>query len=338
MKIKQALPLMLLSFVLATFVWFLAKQGSETIQMHFFAQLVFRNLPPNMQINSELSPSINVSGRIERRHSTSFNPAGTQAVVDLTNARAGTFRYTLTRQNITVPEIMAIDTINPSQIELFIEEIVEKTLPITPQYQGQIQERYILKKIEIDPPSVKIRGPKSTLEDINVVLTDVINLNDLNQSVDVLVQLDLPYQTQQLLDDGVETYVAHISIESVPIRKLFSKVRIELLNQTYETAINPKTFNLYLEGPEDLVNSLDSSSLYGTIDVAEKEPSSYKEPPIAVIPEGLSLLQQWPPVSVWIKPKKLPPSEPNTNATSQTVDSTKDTSEAQTSDTAPGGQ
>lgn len=304
MNIKKTLPLILLSFFLATFVWFLAKQGSETIQMHFFPQLVFRNLPSNMQITSEIQPTINVSGRITQRHSNSFNPAGVQAVIDLTGAQAGVLRRTLTRQNITVPEIMAIDTINPSQIELIIEEIVEKNLTIRPRYQGRLKERHVLKNIEIEPSTVTIKGPKSVLETIHSIFTTEIDLQDLNQPAEVLVQLDLPNQKLQFLDD-VETYTAHILVESLPIRKLFDAVPVHLLHQTHETQINPATFNLYLEGPEDLLKSLDSSQLYGTIDLANLKPGSHWVHPPAVIPEGITVLKKWPRISVWVKQQKL---------------------------------
>jgi hypothetical protein len=62
-----------------------------------------------------------------------------------------------------------------------------------------------------------------------------------------------------------------------------------------------------VEGPEELVNNLEISQIHGTIDLVEYKPGSYWVQPEAVLPEGISLLQQWPKISLWVKPTKLTP-------------------------------
>lgn len=306
-KIKKILPFALLSFLLASFVWFLAKQGGESVEISFFVPLVFINLPAHMQITSDVPSVVSVSGRILRRYSNNFNPSALQATVDLTNARSGLYQYTLTEQNIPISESISVAHIIPAQIELMIEEVIEKQLTIRARYQGQLQSGKILRGIQILPETVKVKGPQSVLQSIDAVYTNEIDLQDINSSLEMTVSLDLPDPNLQILDDGIDSYIANVTVSSLPVRKRFDNVEILLLNQNYVSVTNPTEFNLFVEGPEELVNNLETSQIYGTIDLVQYEPGSYWVQPEAILPEGISLLQQWPKISLWVKPTKLSP-------------------------------
>ena len=306
-KIKKILPFALLSFLLASFVWFLAKQGGESVEISFFVPLVFINLPAHMQITSDVPSVVSVSGRILRRFSNNFNPSALQATVDLTNARSGLYQYTLTEQNIPISESISVAHIIPAQIELMIEEVIEKQLTIRARYQGQLQSGKILRGIQILPETVKVKGPQSVLQSIDAVYTNEIDLQEINSSLEMTVSLDLPDPNLQILDDGIDSYIANVTVSSLPVRKRFDNVEILLLNQNYVSVTNPTEFNLFVEGPEELVNNLETSQIYGTIDLVQYEPGSYWVQPEAILPEGISLLQQWPKISLWVKPTKLSP-------------------------------
>lgn len=313
LKIKKVLPFSLLSFLLAIFVWYLAQQGRESVEISFFVPLVFQNLPTDMQITSEVPAVINVSGKITRRHSNEFNPTDIQALVDLTNVNPGTFQYVLTERNISAPKEVSIVRINPNHINLLVEEVIEKTLTIRPRYETQLKPGKIFEGIEVIPETVRVQGPKSVLEKIDTIFTQEIDLQNINRTADMIIQLDLPEPSLRFMDDDVENYIAHIRVASVPIKKRFDGVAIHLMNPTHISVTNPTQFNLYVEGPEELLNALDSSNFYGRIDLSKYEPGSHWVQPQAVLPSGITLLQQWPKISLWVKPQKLPTVEQNSN-------------------------
>ncbi len=303
--IRKILPFSLLSFFLAVFVWYLAKQGAETVEISFFVPLVFKNLSPNMEITSDIPSVIRISGRITRRQSSDFNPAGLQAVVDLANTDSGTFQYTLNKQNIPTPDTVTIVQITPAQIDLIIEELSEKTVTIRPRFQGQLKVGKILQGIEVEPNTVKLKGPKTILETVDSVFTSDIDLENINQTGSMIVRLDLPNPKLQLLNQDVDAYMAHIQVSNLPIRRKFENVAIYLTNPTYVSLINPKNFTLYVEGAEEILKDLDASQLYGSIDLSNYKPGSHKVQPEAILPAGVSPLQQWPIISLWVKPQKL---------------------------------
>jgi hypothetical protein len=92
---------------------------------------------------------------------------------------------------------------------------------------------------------------------------------------------------------------------ALPVKKRFDNVSIYFRNSEYVSLINPSTFNLFLEGPPEVVNSLSSSDVYGTLDLFEYAPGSYQMTPKPVVPRQVSVLQQWPIISLWVKSTPL---------------------------------
>ncbi|MBT3715612.1 MAG: hypothetical protein HOG45_03510 [Deltaproteobacteria bacterium] len=288
-----------LAVVLAVFVWFLARKSGEPIQMSFYAPVVFKNISPSFQVTSD-PPQVNIVVLTNSRDS--FNPQEIQAVLDLDKAQEGTLSYVLTENHILSPVKVEITRINPSQITVRLEELIEKSFSIKPRYQGTPKKGYLMRDIRIIPDTLTMRGPRSVLENLEHVSAHEIELEGLNESVTMRVDLDLPTGNVQIIDQDVDFYSAEITIDSLPIKKRFSKVPVFLRNMDYVSVINPGTFNVFVEGPEDLIQELNMDKLYGEIDLSTFEPGEYpKVTPKVVKPDGITVLQQWPIVSVWVK-------------------------------------
>ena len=267
--------------------------------MSFYAPVVFKNVSPSFQVTSD-PPQVNIVVLTNSRDS--FNPQEIQAVLDLDKAQEGTLSYVLTENHILSPVKVEITRINPSQITVRLEELIEKSFSIKPRYQGTPKKGYLMRGIRIIPDTLTMRGPRSVLEKLDHVSAHEIELEGLKESVTMRVDLDLPTGNVQIIDQNVDFYSAEITIDSLPIKKRFSKVPVFLRNMDYVSVINPSTFNVFVEGPEDLIEELNLNKLYGEIDLSTFEPGEYpKVTPKVVKPDGINVLQQWPIVSVWVK-------------------------------------
>ncbi len=292
-----------LALVLAVFVWFLARKSGEPIQMSFYAPVVFKNVSPEFQVTSD-PPQVNIVVHTNSRDS--FNPQEIQAVLDLDKAQEGTLSYVMTENHILSPVKVEITRIHPSQITVRIEELIEKSFSIKPRYQGTPKKGYLLGDIKIVPDTLTMRGPRSVLEKMEHISAHEIELEGLNESTTMRVDLDLPGGNVQIINQNVDFYTAEVTINSLPIKKRFDNVPVYLRNMDYVSVINPNTFNVFVEGPEYLIQELDRDKLYGEIDLSTYEPGNYpKVTPKVVTPEGITVLQQWPIVSVWVKNETL---------------------------------
>ena len=291
-----------LAVVLAVFVWFLARKSGEPIQMSFYAPVVFKNVSTAFQVTSD-PPQVNIVAHTNSRES--FNPQEIQAVLDLENAKEGTLSYVLTENHILSPVKVQITRIHPSQITVSIEELIEKTYPIKPRYQGTPKTGYLLSAIKIVPDTLSMRGPRSVLEKLDHISAHEIELEGLKESATMRVDLDLPGGNVQVIHQDVDYYTAEVNINSLPIRRRFDNVPVQLSNVEYVSVINPKTFNVFVEGPEGIIKELDKDDFIGEIDLSTFEPGEYpKVTPKVVTPEGITVLEQWPIVSVWVKNEK----------------------------------
>jgi len=291
-----------LAVVLAVFVWFLARKSGEPIQMSFYAPVVFKNVSPEFQVTSD-PPQVNIVVRTNSRDS--FNPQEIQAVLDLDKAQEGTLSYVLTENHILSPVEVEITRIHPSQITVRIEELIEKSFSIKSRYQGTPKKGYLLGDIKIVPDTLTMRGPRSVLEKMDHISAHEIELEGLNESATMRVELDLPGGNVQIIHQNVDFYTAEVTIISLPIKKRFDNVPVYLRNVDYVSVINPKTFNVFVEGPEYLIQELDRNAIFGEIDLSTYEPGNYpKVTPKVVTPKGITVLQQWPIVSVWVKNEK----------------------------------
>ena len=291
-----------LAVVLAVFVWFLARKSGEPIQMSFYAPVVFKNVSPEFQVTSD-PPQVNIVVRTNSRDS--FNPQEIQAVLDLDKAQEGTLSYVLTENHILSPVKVEITRIHPSQITVRIEELIEKSFSIKSRYQGTPKKGYLLGDIKIVPDTLTMRGPRSVLEKMDHISAHEIELEGLNESATMRVELDLPGGNVQIIHQNVDFYTAEVTIISLPIKKRLDNVAVYLRNVDYVSVINPKTFNVFVEGPEYLIQELDRDAIFGEIDLSTYEPGNYpKVTPKVVTPKGITVLQQWPIVSVWVKNEK----------------------------------
>jgi YbbR domain-containing protein len=270
--------------------------------MSFYAPVVFKNVSPEFQVTSD-PPQVNIVVHSNSRES--FNPQEIQAVLDLDNAQEGTHSYVLTENHIASPVKVQITRIHPSQITVRIEELIEKSFSIKPRYHGTPKKGFLLGDIKIVPDTLTMRGPRSVLEKMDHISAHEIELEGLMESVTLRVDLDLPGGSVQIIHQNVDFYTAEVTINSLPIKKRFDKVPVYLRNGDYVSVINPKIFNVFVEGPEYLIKEMDRDELFGEIDLSTYEPGNYpKVTPKVVLPDGITVLQQWPIVSVWVKNEK----------------------------------
>lgn len=301
--ITENLPFKVLSIALALFIWYLAKQGGEKIEMGFYVPLILSDLPSNMEVASE-TPSLSVLVRTTRRRSRDLTPSDIQAQLNLHKVEPGTVSYPITHKNILIPDGVTIVRITPPQVELKIESVIEKTLPVSVKTVGQIPKGYFLKQITVDPPMVDVRGPKSLLDSVDQLFTKTIPLDSVTRSTEVTVHLDLPSNKMQITNNDNNIYTAQVEVVGLPSKKNMEQIPIILQNSIYEAKVTPSTFNLQLEGPIDVLEKLDVSQLSGVIDLSHYSPGHYTVKPIVVLPNGqVRVTRQWPEVTLWVKRK-----------------------------------
>ncbi len=304
-KIKNPIQI-LLSICFAIVIWIFAPSPNrELTEVKFFVPVSYANLPKHLEITSEPLQLISVSVEIPRNELAQVHPSMFQASIDLEEAIQGDMEYEMTKKVVSAPNNIKIIEIDPRVVNLTLEEIIEKELPIQPVFVGELAKGYVLEQITMIPESVKVKGLASILGKVERLQTKAINIEAIDSDLEMLAYIVFP-KNVTAIDPKPEYYTIQIVVGSEPINMRFLNIPIGIINHDYVTRINPRTFNMLVRGPRSLMENFRKQDIQAFIDLEKYKPGNYKiKAPTIRLPPEMQIQQIWPPIDIWVKNQKL---------------------------------
>jgi YbbR domain-containing protein len=181
--------LKLASFILAVALWFfVVLSGRSGIFMDI--PIMYINVPHGYEVvDFPKTVSVNIEG--QERLIKNLKQNEINAVVDLSNAKQGKSFYTITHENIKLPNTLELTSIEPQTIAIMIEKQLRKSVPVQPAVVGVPQHGFVIYEIKVDPETVVIEGPKSVISNISNIKTEPIDITGINQSLQYKVKLNM---------------------------------------------------------------------------------------------------------------------------------------------------
>ncbi|MEE8434434.1 MAG: CdaR family protein [bacterium] len=302
----ENLSLKAFAIVMAVVMWgFVATQRSgEISEWRFTRPLVLKNTPANMDVIDLPVQSVGLWVRLAPSQRRTFNSSDFEVSIDLANLGPGPVQYILGEENLTYnnqppPKGIQVYQIQPSVLNFRLEELIEKEMLIRHRYSGNTAKGFTIESIRIEPPRVKVRGARSRLEKLTTIYTKPLEIHELENNIGLLVVLDLSPDLR--LVGEKKDYMAFIEVSQNVSRLLIRDipVRAENVNLAYRTST--KTVNVFLEGPESIMNSLNKDNVFAVLDLAKYPPGNHpKQTPKVVVPETVKVLEQWPIVDLLV--------------------------------------
>ncbi len=109
--------------------------------------------------------------------------------LDLSAALEGANSFTLTEQNIKLPPGIVLKGMEPSVVEVTLDTIVTKELPIQVDWIGQLPPNSVLKTTTTEPQKIRVKGGKQVLKNILTLYTEKISLNNISKSGKLIAKL-----------------------------------------------------------------------------------------------------------------------------------------------------
>ena len=202
--------LKLASLFLATGLWFLVMlSGRSEITMDI--PITFTNIPPKLEV-VDYPETITVSIEGQERLLKYLKPDEISAVLDISEARAGRSFYTLSRDNIKLPKSFLITSINPETISLKIEPQLKKAVSVRPHVVGSPEKGFVIVEIKVEPESVILEGPESTIAKIKSIKTEPLDINGINRSLIYKANLKL---ADSHIKKNIDKVEVNISVEKI---------------------------------------------------------------------------------------------------------------------------
>lgn len=251
--------LMFISLAMAVILWAYVTNLENPLQERDFrVNLVAVDLPNDMVIEQ-------IPERISIKVQSHTTPMGGlvaedfKATVNLADVSLGENSLTV---EVTAPNRVKITKINPEQVQVVVDKLVQKQLPVELVLKGKPQEGFSMGEPSLTPTSVLASGSARLLDSIATVPVTV-DVTGASQSIDYSLPLSLQGDIQ--LSPAVVRVVIPLNVatpyKTVPVQLNTTGNPGEDL-EVVSTGLNPTSVAVYAPAEVlDQINSISTKAL-----------------------------------------------------------------------------
>lgn len=282
------LALKLIALLLALGLWSLVPDNSVPHVVRDVSVLL-GNIPAELALSAPFSASVDVSVRGTVTRTRDLFPGELSPTIDMFGAFAGENVITLTPDIIRAPLGVTVESIEPAQLRVVLEERIRGEVPVNPVVEGNPADGYELYDAVVEPAIVRVSGPRSAIENLQAVSTEVISVAGHRETLarDVGVTTENPVVTVE----GPARVRLTLRIEEVAVTEQLEGVRIVVVNGRGRVAVNPESIGVVLRGPRSVLAELSAEDVRATVDVGALAPRSedYRvEPRVEIVRADLA--------------------------------------------------
>lgn len=206
-KFSENFLLKILAFVFALILWFFV-MGEQKLEKGYAVPLELRNVPKGLIVTSEIPSLIDVRIFGPRTALLNLAPADLHIEVDLKGLSSGVTSFKRLDESFRIPRILKITRLSPAVVDVMLEKIRKKKVPVRTVFSGVLPENLQVEKIEIRPAQVVVVGAGSELKNISEVETEVIEIAEVHESFKMQIPLNYvgkftSLQEEQVVDVNV---------------------------------------------------------------------------------------------------------------------------------------
>jgi YbbR domain-containing protein len=194
----------ILSLFFAIFLWYFVA-GEDRVDMTVKVPVEIVNLPHHLIISNQFKNELEVTVSGARSLIRSIDKKNVIRSIDLTEATPGNMAVRNGLDSIKFPRGIKTIRIQPTNITLLLDQLVQKDIQIKYATSGELSDNYILESIKIDPDHLTVSGPSETFKDIQVLKTEPIDLASLTNSTTKQLHLKLADDLAKLTGESAVT-------------------------------------------------------------------------------------------------------------------------------------
>lgn len=213
----------LISLLFAIFLWYFVS-SEDRVDMNVQVPVEIVNLPRDLIISNQYKNTLDVTVSGPRGLIRKISQ-GLSRSIDLSKATAGNTVIANDLDSIYVPRGITVLRINPTHVNLILDRLIKKELPIKAITHGKLPDEYELTAITVQPDRLELAGPQNILGREISLLTTPIDLADVTTSTTKQVTLDLKPEVAALIGDPMVS--ARIDTKDKLIEKEIHRIDIK---------------------------------------------------------------------------------------------------------------
>lgn len=215
--------LKLLSLTFALLLWMFI-MGERQTEVGYLVPLELQNLPAGMMVGNEVASQVDVRISGPRTLLMKVSPNDISITVDLTDLKPGLTTFRQLGERLNLPSGLRVTRLSPSFIDLKLERVKQKEVPVKIALEGEPLPGYQVGLIKAVPDRVIVEGGETELKSISEVTTENVALDGVNEGFSVIVPLVYRGTYTYLKEDKT----TEVQVEIIPPEPL------PLLDENYE--------------------------------------------------------------------------------------------------------
>ena len=259
--------LKVLSLGLALLMW-MTVAGEETVERGLRVPLEYQQFPAGLELQGDFPPTVDVRVRGTSGALSRVSPGDVVAVLDLRAARPGRRLFHLTPEQVRAPFGVEVVQVTPPSIVMAFDTSASKSVPIVPALDGRPAPGFVVGKWTVDPPSVEVIGPASSVGRVTEALTEPVNLAGVRDRVTEDV-------TVGVLDPSLRVKTprtASVTVQILPApleHKLRGRpVHLRNLAANLSAEAVPSAVDVTIRGSREALNRLEPDDVAAYVDLA----------------------------------------------------------------------
>lgn len=299
---KKNLPLKIISVIAALTIWvFVQVKGAPVEESR---QVTIRLLTSGELIRvSDPLPPLKITLRGPKYEIRGIRNEDLIYNIDATKNNSGEFTVKFIDSKIKgLPDSdnTKVTSIEPTQLQIVLANLLTRRKPVSVYTKGKPADGYEVTETTVTPKLVELSGAAEEVNRLVSVSTEQIDITGASSSIVKTVGLDLTGQHIELVN--LKEVKVTIEIDEKYATVNFVNIPVTVVGTDLSYSIDPKTLDINLQGPENIMKTLSSNDINLVIDVTGKEPGTYSlRPKIELENSNLPLRHRIQPVSVTLR-------------------------------------
>jgi YbbR domain-containing protein len=204
--------------------------------------------------------------------------------------KTGAFTHRIFSDSIKLPLGVKVLSISPNVIQLRVEEMRRKSVAVSVETVGQLPEGLRAMRLELLPPSIRIKGPKNRVQMISSLSTVPIDLSSIHESTVVPIAFDF-----KAMGIDPDSPLPELNVEVQGRGTVFKVKHVPLkVRSTGKAVADDEEVTLIVRSETNEAVRVESDEVSASIDVRDMPNGEYLRWIKVQLPERLHLVRAIP--------------------------------------------
>jgi YbbR domain-containing protein len=272
--ILQNTGLKILALLITSVLWLSVASRLSQVTLNP-VPIEFANLTPDLTLSKYDTLSVKIFLRGPKDVIDVMRSSDLAVIADLQGIEPGVRVIPLKVDEKRLPSSIDPQSIDvePKNIRVTIERIVEAELPVKPRIEGEVPQGYEIYQVNNIPQMIKVNAPASHIKDVTSVSTESVNVAGKTETFTQQVAIDTGSPNVNTSEDSQKVTLTFI-IGEARKEHLLEKVPVTFLNVPQGVQPQAKFVRVLVLGPPSILDSITTADVEVTADYATLKESA----------------------------------------------------------------